>query len=109
MPAGAEGYGSTNIAGRLWVTDETGEDIIARLVPADRDGVVTISPTLSSGDYLFWVEQSGFGGANEHYVLKFTASAENTFEDDDEANDQIVGAEILEQNAAPPSAARRSC
>lgn len=102
MPGGADGYGSTNIPGRLWVTDSTGEEIIARLVPADRDGTVTISPTLSSGNYLLWVEQAGAGGANEHYVLKFTASAENTFEDDDDGNDTLAGAEILEQNAAPP-------
>ncbi len=92
MPAGPEGYGSTREAARVWVTDMAGTNVIARIEPR---GMLQadLSPALVAGtDYLLWVDAGGgTAGANDHYVLKAIASADNPAEPET-ANDSYTAA-----------------
>ncbi|MBX7191335.1 MAG: PPC domain-containing protein [Sandaracinaceae bacterium] len=86
MPAGADGYGSTRAAGRIWVTDMAGTEILARVEPR---GMLQndLSPTLVPGDYLLWVDAGGgTAGTNDHYVLKALLGTENPLENETVAN-----------------------
>lgn len=80
MPAGPEGYGSTRAAGRAMVTNRAGDVILARIEPRGMSQD-DLSPTLTAGDYLLWVDAGGgTAGANDHYVLKAILSEDNPLE-----------------------------
>src|SRR5688500_2607994 len=68
MPTGINGYGSTSAA-RIWITNEAGTEIIARIDQAD--DYSEISPSVMPGMYRVFVEHSPAAVAeNDFYVLK---------------------------------------
>lgn len=98
MPSGATGYGSTRAAGRIYVTDTAGTEVIARVQPRDM-AQDDLSPSLTAGDYLLWVDAGGgTAGANDFYVLKALIGTENTPEAEapgDSTNDVSAMAETV--------------
>jgi hypothetical protein len=78
MPAGSDGYGSTNTAGRVWISDAAGTTVIARIDHAT--GYHRLSPPLAANaSYRLWVEYpSGRPvGANDFYVIKNFLNTDN--------------------------------
>ncbi len=113
MPSGAEGYGSTTAVGRMWITNEDGTQIIARLTVSESDtaDVTSIWPPLPAGSYRLFVENGGAPGANGFYVLKTWLFAEDNPAEDaamDAANDVASGAQalVLEPDEAEPTIRR---
>jgi hypothetical protein len=81
MPGGIEGYGSTRLPARIWVTNAAGTDVIARIEPRGMQQA-DLSPALVAGTpYLLWVDAGGgSAGTNDHYVLKALVGADNPAE-----------------------------
>ena len=69
VPIGPMGNGSTNLPGRMWVTNADGSEIIARI--DDISMLDTINPPLPDrGDYRFYLDAPSSVGANPFYVVK---------------------------------------
>ena len=93
MPAGTEGNGSTAVPTALWVTDEDGTEIIARVSP---DTLTELSPGLDPGTYQLWVEHGGSAGSNDFYVLKhYRFPTDNPPETSEVTNDVALTPEAL--------------
>lgn len=88
LPGGPDGMGSTATPSTIWVTDEAGTTIIARIDSTQLD---EISPSLSEGNYLLFVEHGGTAGANDFYVLKsFRGTGDNPPEANEVTNNAIA-------------------
>ncbi len=97
MPSGTSGYGSTSPAGRVYVTSSDGSEVLAR-IDNSLDNLTDISPALTAGDYLLWIEHgSGAAGANDFYVVKALGGMDNPPEAEEATNGTLAGAEALAQ------------
>jgi hypothetical protein len=99
--SGALADGSTTSAGMVWLTDESGSTVIARIDNASGESFLT--PPLEPGNYSLWVAHPETpSGANDFYVLRALLGPENPIETADATNGTVATAEPLgvENNAA---------
>jgi hypothetical protein len=94
LPSGPEGQGSTSPVGDLWLTDATGDEILARVNNAA--GSQTLEPPVNPGEYLlFLAHPETAAGGNDYYVLRSDLFVENDRERGEPTNDFAAGAEPM--------------
>jgi hypothetical protein len=86
--------GSTTPAGSVWVTDESGTNVVARIDNAQ--GQSFLAPPLEPGNYVLQVAHPETPkGANDFYVIRTLLGPENPIEAADSTNGTIATAEPL--------------
>jgi hypothetical protein len=99
MPGGVNGYGS-NADARIWITDEPGTTIIARI--DQTDDYSEIAPNVAPGMYRIFVEHGGTAmGENDFYVLKVVQAADSREEMMDVTNGVALTPEPVMMMARP--------
>jgi hypothetical protein len=72
MPASTAGYGSTAPNGKLWITNQAGDSILARIdMSVGAMGPTQLEPPVAPGTYLIWLQRgTGASGSNPFVVAK---------------------------------------
>lgn len=90
--SGALADGSTTSAGKVWITDEAGTTIIARI--DNTSGQSFLGPPLDPGNYMLWVAHPDTPiGTNDFYVVRTLLLPENPREAADATNGTVGSAE----------------
>lgn len=107
IPIGPTGNGSTDLPGRMWVTNADGSVIIARIDDISMLG--TINPPLPDrGDYRFYLDAPASMGANPFYVVKSVrVGTDNPAEMQETMNGDPTTPEVLTQTPDATDMTRR--
>jgi hypothetical protein len=104
LESGTLADGSTTSAGKVWITDESGATILARIDNAT--GQSFLGPPLDPGNYALWVAHPGTQiGSNDFYVVRTLLLPENPRETADATNGTIASAEPFATTDGRASAA----
>jgi hypothetical protein len=99
LESGTLADGSTTSAGKVWLTDETGANVIGRIDNAS--GQYFLAPPLEPGNYAIWVAHPDTPiGANDFYVVRTLLGPENPVEAADATNGSVASAEPLTMSAS---------
>lgn len=102
IPAGPAANGSTATPAHIWVTNDDGTEIIARIAPeaAPMAGTTdSVDPSLPPGDYHLFIEHGGTAGTNDFYSLKVFNLGDNPPEDSEIPNNLLITPEDIELTA----------